>query len=281
MLGAIVGAWFAIGLLTSALISVTGNGPYSRSQPLQSALILLTIAFMGPVGFAVFVYGRRNRRKHAADSTPTEDRSREGLLCQMVALRRRVDPSLRRVPPPEHWPMFQLWRSPEAKILASVERHLWRLDGSGELQSKGDGDPALSASVRGALGDGRSYYCSDDALLLEVVRCACMWTRREIERAYSGRMYPPEDWWGEHVSLRDARTGNFPFQFSVGALGDLDDDQTRPGDEWRSIMDRRIASDELRTFCSDSRSWQNMGGRSGLVLIRRGRPIAHVTLAMN
>ena len=46
----------------------------------------------------------------------------------MIEVRRRTIPWLRRPNPARKWPMFELWRSPEATILDTIESFRWIRD---------------------------------------------------------------------------------------------------------------------------------------------------------
>ena len=54
--------------------------------------------------------------------------NRESILVQMIEVRRRTISWLRRPKPARKWPMFELWRSPEATTLDTIESFRWIRD---------------------------------------------------------------------------------------------------------------------------------------------------------
>src|SRR5206468_1289893 len=99
-----------------------------------------------------------------------------------------------------------------------------------------------------------------------------------IRRATGAKPYPPRSWWTEELSWKAVMNGELVPSV---AIHELEHGTTRTSAQWRTMMSRRSDSDEIWSFKSPSESWEQLCGRAGLVLVRRGAPIASVTLAMN
>lgn len=222
------------------------------------SVIVVSIALMLFIGVGVVIQ-RRGRR---ATIIPVQ--SYEDVLCNMISLRQQVDPALKGRLPPKDWPMFQLWATPEAAILAEVEKQLWRLDGSGELALVSTDElslrSALLPSAKRALTNEPGYLALGEDLLREAIEHAFHWTTGQIAETREPGFGLASEHWGTQISVEDA----------LAQYSSLKDKNDRCGHDWRSILNRRVDSDEIWTF--------DLGAHAGVLLARRGREIARVTL---
>lgn len=205
-----------------------------------------------------------------------EHSTRESALVEMIELRRRILPWLRRPKPANLWPMFELWRMPEAIVLDTVESFLWiadaglsdkaaletlaaRLDHKHSLTLHADTIRTLVVSqIKAAYP---SSLPSVEKVIDQQVEIANAWARNEIQSIKSKPPFPPIEWLEKRVDIDEADVGNLP--------------------EWKRIKMRFTEHDELWTFSSPAEYWAGLAGRAGVALVRNGRPIAHVTTLMN
>jgi hypothetical protein len=75
-----------------------------------------------------------------------------------------------------------------------------------------------------------------------------------------------------HPGINDERIQRFPdaakpFGFRSG--------------EWEALKAAMQPSDEIWTFSSSAKSWQDLAGRAGIALVRDGKPIKVLVTMMN
>jgi hypothetical protein len=172
--------------------------------------------------------------------------------------------------------MSELWRSPEATILALIESFHWIKDAGlsdqfaletlvariGDMQSRVDANTTIRELIMIRLSRSHPSYSSVPANTLDQqVEMAHSWVMNEIRSTKIEPPFPPMDWLQERVNLDTIKMGN--------------------GSDWRVIKMRITERDELWTFSSPGEYWKGLGGRAGVALIRNGRPIAHVVELMN
>ena len=76
----------------------------------------------------------------------------------------------------------------------------------------------------------------------------------------------------EHPGIRDERVQRFPdaakpFGFKSG--------------QWEAIKAAMQPGDELWTFASPAKSWEDLAGRAGIAVVRNGNPIMVLTTMLN
>ena len=76
----------------------------------------------------------------------------------------------------------------------------------------------------------------------------------------------------EHPGIRDERVQRFPdaakpFGFKNG--------------QWEAIKAAMQPGDELWTFASPAKSWEDLAGRAGIAVVRDGNPIMVLTAMLN
>jgi len=204
--------------------------------------------------------------------------SREGVLVQMIELRRQTMPWLRRPKPARKWPMFELWRSPEATTLETIESFRWIGDAGASDQSALetlaariidrhsrkllDADFTIRELVVSRLRIEYPSYSSIQAKILDQqLEIADSWVLTEIQSIRSEPPFPPIEWFEKRVNFDEIDAGNQR--------------------DWKHILMRFTERDELWTFSSPSDYWAGLAGRAGIALVRNGRPIAHVITFMN
>lgn len=213
-------------------------------------------------------------------TTPGMRSSREHTLVRMVEIRRRKDPRLRHAKRPDDWPMFQLWATPEATILNTIEDFGWLKDGGLSDQSAfqhldarrvsiahspSRTDSTLLEYVARTLGTVDPQYLSLPSQILDQqIEMAEKWTRDEIQWKKSGEVFPPVKWLTRQISLKD-----------------IDRVEMGKSEDWNRIKTRHIDGDELWEFSSPTEYWEGLAGRQGIALIRGDRPIAHVITVMS
>lgn len=52
-------------------------------------------------------------------------------------------------------------------------------------------------------------------------------------------------------------------------------------DQWKQLLALEQPGDELWTYSSGAGSWENLGGRAGVALVRNGEVVAHIMTYMN
>lgn len=298
----------AIWLGSALLMGVLGvmAGAMDRSEKAASALVFVVLAVVGPFVVLVLlgalaVQTARGRgpirlfaRRDDEKKVPLE---RDTVLCDLILLRRRYDPELRRRPRPNCWPAFALALTPEAELASTVETLVWRRDaasafefGSNRIDTVRDAlwaidDREIERLVDAALKSlpqGYAAYAElDRDLHVKCVRYAFAWALKSIQHGREASAYPPQIWWGQRMSLAEASEQYCGDGEGSSLKADGQVDVTRTGQQFRALMNRAGPGDELYSFCSPPETWSHLGGRDGMVLVRRGRPAAHVNLAMN
>jgi hypothetical protein len=76
----------------------------------------------------------------------------------------------------------------------------------------------------------------------------------------------------EHPGIKDERVQRFPdaakpFGFKNG--------------QWEAIKAAMQPGDELWTFASPAKSWEDLAGRAGIAVVRAGNPIMVLTTMLN
>ena len=76
----------------------------------------------------------------------------------------------------------------------------------------------------------------------------------------------------EHPGIKDERVQRFPdaakpFGFKSG--------------QWEAIKAAMQPSDELWTFASPAKSWEDLAGRAGIAVVRDGNPVMVLTTMLN
>ncbi len=196
----------------------------------------------------------------------------------MIEVRRRSTSWLRRPKPAGNWPMFELWRSPEAAILDTIEGFHW-------IRDSGLSDKSALETLAARIGEkhGRTlhadftirqlvvnwlkvthplYSPSSEKVLDQQLEIADSWVLNEIQSIRSQPPYPPIEWLEEQML-------------------DIDEIDAGNSRDWHRLKMRFTEYDELWKFCSPSEYWAGLAGRAGIALVRNGRPIAHVTTVMN
>jgi hypothetical protein len=203
--------------------------------------------------------------------------ARENILVQMIEVRRRTISWLRRPKPARKWPMFELWRSPEATALDTIESFRWIRDSGlndqpaletlatriGVRPSRElDADFTIRELVVSRLKIEHPSYSSIEAKTLDrQLEIADSWVLNEIQLIKSKRSFPPIEWLEKRVDIDE---------IGAGSSGD-----------WNRLKMFLTERDELWTFSSPPDYWAGLAGRAGVALVRNGRPIAHVITVMN
>lgn len=288
-------SWFAAGALGCAIVFFLWRRTRDDELKPSPVVIAVTLA-AGPIipaalaWFAVAGTGKRRQSKaHAPNDGPI--RTREDLLCRMINLRLAVRPEPGRPHIADHWIGWQLGQTPEADLAAAIDMFLWNEDA---VRPLGD-NPADLASSSPALAPGlRDKLLTYSAAAMKLkhpqyleigydifeqcVDLAAQWSLKEIANAAAGKPYPPQSWWSHPLSWEAVMNGDFD---PAADVHELEHGTTRLSAQWRTMMSRRSEQDEIWSFKSPPETWQSLGGRAGLVLVRRKTPIASVTLRMN
>jgi hypothetical protein len=135
---------------------------------------------------------------------------RESILVQMIEQRRPRDPRLRKAKRADDWPMFQLWETPEAIILDTIEDFRWLKDADlndqsalQRLEDCANGNTSASLDrdvsvreyiVRRLKMADPSYLTLGDAILVQQIETAEKWVRDEIQWTKSEPAFPPTEW---------------------------------------------------------------------------------------
>jgi hypothetical protein len=188
-------------------------------------------------------------------------RSREGTLLEMVKLRKRKDPRLRRERL-DLWTMGQLWHSPEGVMLDLTEDYVWLMDAGLSERSAleqlervncgagGLAELTIGAVLVDALRSVDPELVLDVDLLGQQLAVGFVWARQEVQRIKSEPPYP-------RASLHK--------RICVEDVSEVE----RGLADWPRIEGRITERDQLWRFAGP--------GRSGIVLIRGDRAIARVT----
>jgi hypothetical protein len=87
----------------------------------------------------------------------------------------------------------------------------------------------------------------------------------------------PKDWLQKQISISEAET----------AYPGITDDRVKDSPfgfrhaEWEALKSHMQPGDQLWTFMSPQKSWEDLAGRSGIALVRNGAPIEVIVGAMN
>jgi hypothetical protein len=230
--------------------------------------------------------------------------SRLSALCQMIEIRQRKEPWLRRQKMASNWMSCELSEAIEASILDTVEQYLWLRDGgldehaalkkidvfqNGTAEFSLKPDATLGSYIAHRLAaDGSNYLAIVNGGLDDVILAAENWARDEIPRVKSEPPFPPADWLQGRITVSDIEKGaGFPSNRSEIAGTTTDGRVVRQEttiknySEWRCLELRMLPTDELWTFSSPIEHWQRLVGSRGVVLTRNGHPIGHVITLMN
>lgn len=287
-------SWAAAGALGCVIVYFLHRR--SRNNDLRPSPGLLAGTLVaGPIvpvfvlGLTVFSSRKRPSSRPEPPTGPVRDR--DDLMCRMINLRLAVAPEPGRPSSADHWPMYQFSETPEADLAAAVDMFLWNEDAVHPLVPDSGGALVEVLQLRSEMREKVLAYCSAAMKLkhpqyLQLghnifersVDLAIEWALNEIGRAVRDRPYPPPSWWTEQLSWQVVMNGDFGSSVNVH---ELEHGTSRLSVQWRTMMSRRSESDEIWSFQSPPETWQRLGGRAGLVLVRRGRPVSSVTLRMN
>lgn len=224
-------------------------------------------------------------------------RSRESVLCDMHDLRRRRDRHLAKQARPKDWPVPQLWETTEGMILETAEFYLLlKADGLTErlifekLEAHramhGEGNAPLTHDLREYLRyrlsiEDPAYLSFGPDLFDRSFDLAMKGARDAVAALEQQEPFPPVEWLRRRLSVaevehheevidgtRDGRTERWVFPFPKGR-------------EWEAMKVRMLKDDELWLFDSPVEHWQELMGRRGIALVRRGKPIVHIVTMMN
>jgi len=312
--------WAVLGIFTVLIIEIASRrsetkGPLSQDRILWSLgysialivgapfLLLFSIGVSANVLWQgqIPIIGRAWWPARAAKFTPPA--SRETTLCQMIELRRKSDPRLRRLGSPSNWPIFELWETTEALILDIVEQYLWLRDGGlveqialekieifhrGTINVDLDPGVTLHSYINRRLAEIDPLYLKQGALVLDrAISIAERWADEEMGRQKSQPSFPPHEWLRQRISVPMLERGKAPAIVRSGIRitinqRSFDLDTAIPQKrEWERIKLRMLPGDELWTFSSPPDTWQALAGRMGVALVRDGHVIAHAITAMN
>ena len=224
------------------------------------------------------------------------DQIPELFIGDLVRRRRRVDRRLKgkRV---GDMMMWQLLETPEAMILDVVSKYsalksadvadalIWeKLEahrhehGEGELPR--ECDLPRYVSYRLSIEDADYVKLGAQFLAGQIALCERHY-RARLQRQ-SGREWPPVAWLQRQLSVSEFESIGIGIDpFAAGAPAVLSrgrDGITRELDDLKFLM---LPSDQIWTFSSPPDYWQNLGGRAGIALIRKGVPVGHVITAKN
>jgi len=243
------------------------------------------------------------RAEAVADKDPLPV-SRSSALCQMIEIRQRKEPWLRRQKMASNWPSFQLSETTEASILDTVEQYVWLCDGgldehaalkkidvfqNGTAEFSLKPDATLRSYIAHRLAtDGSNYLPLVKGGLDDVILAAESWTRDEIPRVKSEPPFPPADWLQRRISVSDIEKGaGLPSDRGeiIGTTTDgrvvRRDTTIKEYSDWKRLELRMLPTDEFWTFSGPIENWQRFIGSMGVVLTRNGHPIGHVITLMN
>jgi len=229
---------------------------------------------------------RRRRRVRLA----AEDDRPETTLIRMIELRRKIDKRIKSLPAPNRWIIFDLWASPEGRLLTKILNALWLEDGgmsrpaawarvcplpTEQILAAGTPEHARHLAVKGILAEvDPEYLALGDAFIGRLADHAERWAMTELTKLKTTPQWPSSDWTIDSLSYD---------QFVDEAL--TEDVLARGFDrltrELVDIAERYVPGDEIRTFRSPAETWQTLGGRAGYVLVRRGHPIGRAVTLMN
>jgi hypothetical protein len=218
--------------------------------------------------------------------------SRETTLCRMIELRRRKDPRLRNHPTPSNWPMFELWATTEAMILTTLEQYLTlKHDGLSDL----DAVQKIEA-FRSAFGEDHmpndlnaknylvyrlgiedpQYLAFGPVILDKAILIAREFAVERIKNSETEEPYPPSDWLQKRLTISEVESDHIRSQPERHGSS-----ENRVFREWENMKVRMLGNDQLWYFSSPPATWEKLGGRAGIALVRNDRSIVSIVTMMN
>ncbi|MGD9741392.1 MAG: hypothetical protein AB7J30_12380 [Hyphomicrobium sp.] len=300
--------WLAIGAVTMAAIGVAvsrdsdGKKLFPDSS-LAEAFILCTMLIAGGPLLLLFVLGVAASELWAGKLPisgriwwPARAMMREGppnldtTLCEMIALRRRRDERIRGRGNPSTWPVAELRKSTEGMLaLTSEQYHLLRDDGLlhsqavARLEAYRTGSDhvvaPLTADLRAYLaylmemGDP-AYLHLGGRLFDRAIAIATQHSLLRIKAAKGAKPFPPSEWFTARID--PASPESPPPPIDAPAYLAISEESGIA-----ELKLRMLEGDEIWTFSSPRETWETLCGRAGIVLVRKGRAVAHIVTEMN
>ena len=258
--------------------------------PLSVTWIALgTLALTGLV-WILIIRARNSSDREVITASDKDYESHEDVICRMVNLRRRHDKRIKKGPSARNWMMWQLWVCPEGYMIRAISNALWLQDGGMTITEAWTKIcPSATAKISSALDDTEvfrvgvrrilevldtPYLQLGQKVIDQVVAIATAHSRRELAAYNAGKPYPPVEWLTEKSSFAE-------FENVFFNEGTENQTITKTRFEASDMRDRFLSTDEIWLYNSPTSYWKNLGGRAGLALVRKGRPIAYTTTSMN
>lgn len=299
-----LGVWVIAGIGFACLFLLMERRSRSSEDLCLNIFVAMVVAVAAPIialyciglVFWMLAHGEipLTNRRLWGKADDTETGRPEGALVDMIALRRRSDPNLKRKPHPNNWIMADLWTTPEAAILEIVELSSFlRFDGFTDheiierieawrsaLVERPEPPPAdIDSYIRYRIEcEAPEYPLSDHKLFERTLERARAFADASIRMA-KARDSIPRDWLKEQIALidLDRRLGAMR-QLPGGPGGLLLSPKRR---EVARIKLRMRPEDELWIYESPPETWKHLSGRRGIALVREHKPIENFVLVMN
>jgi hypothetical protein len=307
----IIGVWLTVGIAITVANSIQERRHKGldlfESSFLEKAAFHLILIFGAPVivlfSVAVGVQMLWEGRVPITDWSWWPKRAkrfrgpirRETIVCRMIEVRRRHDSTIRERGSASGWMMADLWDTPEWRMLEMVEQFR-RLEHDGlskpQIQEKidaaspgGDVDPSntksLSQYIKRRLSiEAPEYIATGPRIFERALAIADKWMADEIEFEAEKAPYPPAEWLRERIHIAEFERWTRATEHDLDeVMGEFVRGQNRR--HWRDMKTRMLRGDELWIFRSPPDTWEQLCGRSGIALVRSGKPIAHLITEKN
>jgi hypothetical protein len=119
--------------------------------------------------------------------------------------------------------------------------------------------------------------------LIATILCACLLGFGGPVRAGDDMPPIPKEWLDKKVSIAEAEAEHpgVRDERRVQRMPEIAKPFGFQHSEWEALKAAMQPGDELWTFASPAKTWQDLAGRAGIALVRNGDPIKVITTMMN
>ncbi len=188
--------------------------------------------------------------------------------------------------------MLELWRSTESVILTTVEQYLiLKNDGLSDLDALqkieafrsafGEADMPNDLNAKNYLVyrlgiEDPQYLAFGPVILDKAILIAREFAIEKIKDSETEKPYPPSDWLQKRLTISEVESDHIRSQPERHGSS-----ENRVFRECENMKVRMLGNDQLWYFSSPPETWEKLGGRAGITLVRNGRSIVSIETVMN
>ena len=120
------------------------------------------------------------------------------------------------------------------------------------------------------------YLAVGPVILDKAILIAREFAIEKIKDSETEKPFPPSEWLQQRLTISEVESDHIPSQPERHGSP-----ESRVLREWENMKVRMLENDQLWYFISPTATWEKLGGRTGITLVRNGRPIEFVVTVMN